>query len=78
MLLAPDVLVTKGGLDESLPLAEALWELYRRLRAEGFILACARGVYVHHDALTDDEGARHDGRTAAAQPTREVATGEAL
>ncbi|MDV2479501.1 MAG: hypothetical protein RX317_04580 [bacterium] len=64
-----------GGLDERLPLAEGLWDLYRRLQAEGFAVACARGVYVHHDKLTEDE-ARYDETTAAAQAVPEMVAGQ--
>jgi hypothetical protein len=65
-----------GGLDKRRPLADGLWELYRRLQAEGFAVACARGVYVHHDKLTEDEGARYDETTAAAQAVPEMVAGQ--
>ena len=67
LLLNTHAVRQAGGLDECRPLADGLWDLYRRLKAEGFAVACARGVYVHHGELTEDEGARYDETTAAAR-----------
>jgi tetratricopeptide (TPR) repeat protein len=55
-----------GGLKPNLPLAEALGDLYSRLTRGGFKLARARGVYVHHNQLTPQEGL-HYGRESAAE-----------
>jgi FkbM family methyltransferase len=60
LLLKTQAVGAVDGLDETLSLPEALWDLYGRLRANGFKLACAQGVYVHHAKLTDDEGGKYD------------------
>ena len=49
-----------GGVRSDLPLATALWDLFDRMGREGLKLACARGVFVHHETLTDAEGAAYD------------------
>jgi len=51
-----------GGLEDRLPIADALWDLFARLRVNGFKLACASGVYVHHARLTTAEGADYVSR----------------
>lgn len=65
LLLRGDAARQVGGLEEKLPLVEALWQLFARLREKGFTLACAKGIYVHHERLTEDEGAQFDERAAA-------------
>jgi FkbM family methyltransferase len=60
LLLRTNALLQVGCLDESLALPKALWGLYRRLHHQGFELACAKGVYVHQNGFTDDEGATYD------------------
>ena len=60
LLLKTEALRRVGGLDTGLPLPKSLWGLYLRLRDQGFKVALAKGVYVHHHQLTDDEGANFD------------------
>lgn len=67
LLLKSRAVQEVGGLECSLPLSGALWDLYDRLRAQGLKLACARGVYIHHRELTDDEGAGYDDLALAVQ-----------
>lgn len=51
-----------GGLNGHQPLADALWDLYGRLRARGYRVGCVRGAYVHHEWLSEVEGASYDAR----------------
>jgi len=60
LLLKNEAVRQVDGLDVGLSLPDALWDLYARLRMKGFKLACARGVYVHHRELTEDEGRNYD------------------
>lgn len=60
LLLRSDAVQNVGGLAGDLQLADALWDLYARLRAEGFKLAHALGVYVHHAQLSFAEGGDFD------------------
>lgn len=60
LLLRSEAVLSVGGLDSSLPLAETLWQLYGRLRAAGFKLACAQDVFVEHQELTGEEGGSYD------------------
>ncbi|TAK32241.1 MAG: glycosyltransferase [Chloroflexota bacterium] len=57
LLLSTGAVRRIGGLGDGSSLTDLLWNLYRRLRDNGFKLACADGVYVHHDRLTQAEGA---------------------
>lgn len=61
-----------GGLAENMPTSEGLWDLYGRLKAEGFRLACALGAYVHHMELTEDEGSRYDEKASDEEAASEV------
>lgn len=63
-----------GGLDDSLPLSEALWDLYQRLQQYGFKMVCAQGVYVHHRRLTEQEGATYDAFASNQQVAAKILT----
>ncbi len=60
LLLKTEPVRKTGVLNENFSLQEALWDLFNRLRTNGYKLACAKGVYVHHEELTPDEGAEYD------------------
>ncbi|MFQ6041008.1 MAG: glycosyltransferase [Candidatus Poribacteria bacterium] len=78
LLLSSEAVRQVGGLVENLSLPLALFELYARLQDSGFKLACARGAYVHHAELTEEEGAGYDDLAAAEQYVREaMAAGQA-
>ncbi len=67
-----------GGMNPDLPLAESLLELYRRLQQYGFKLACAQGVFIGHNELTEDEGATYGQALAFEQAANKVlAAGQA-
>ncbi len=51
------IVASGGGPAPEAPIHEHLFHYYSRLRANGFRVACAPGVYVHHAKLTRDEGA---------------------
>ncbi|MEW5956165.1 MAG: glycosyltransferase [Chloroflexota bacterium] len=61
-----------GGVNDALPLPDALLDLYSRLQNFGFKLAVAPGVYVHHKKLSADEGANYDAAFAARQKMAEA------
>lgn len=61
-----------GGFQNSHSLPLSLWDMYARLRASGYKLACARGVYVHRTTLTSKEGPEFDVRE------EKLSEGEAL
>jgi len=61
VLLKSRAVSLAGGVRPDLPLEEALEELWRRLRADGYRTLCARGVFVHNGALR----AAHDTAEAA-------------
>jgi len=65
LLFKREAILAGGGLDASLPLPEALQALYRQLQAQGFKLAVAKGAYVHHLKLTEDEGMNYDNTSEA-------------
>jgi GT2 family glycosyltransferase len=65
LLLDADAAQRAGGLDASLPLADALFDLFARLREAGSLVACARGAWVHHVRLDEAEGRDYDARGAA-------------
>jgi GT2 family glycosyltransferase len=56
LLVNAAAVVEAGGFSETLPLEDALLELFGRLKAAGFVVACARGAWVHHAELTLEEG----------------------
>jgi GT2 family glycosyltransferase/Flp pilus assembly protein TadD len=72
LLLRSQAVRDVGGLDEDVPTSEWLWDLYGRLQAEGFRLACALGAYVHHSELTEDEGSRYDEQALVEESAPEV------
>ena len=65
LLLKSRAIQQVGGLDESVSLNDALWQLYTRLRTSKYKLACAQEAYVRHAKLTNEEGANYDELTAA-------------
>ena len=67
LLLKSQALRQVGGFNTELPLAEAIWDAFNRLRESDFRLVCARGVHVHHYELTEDEGAHFDEMAIAEQ-----------
>jgi GT2 family glycosyltransferase/Tfp pilus assembly protein PilF len=44
-----------GGVNGNLPFADILWDLFHRLKAGGFKLACALEAFVHHVSRGEDE-----------------------
>lgn len=72
LLLKIQAVQQVGGVPKDLPLAEALWQLYGRLRAAGFKLARAREIYVEHERMTEEEGSRYDELASAQQATNEA------
>jgi len=65
LLLDAAAVARAGGLDEGLPLEDALFDLFARLRGARMRVACARGAWVHHPHLDRTEGADYDARTRA-------------
>jgi len=65
LLLDAAACAAAGGLDESRPLADALLELFGKLRASGALVARARGAWVHHEHLDEIEGRGYDTRVEA-------------
>lgn len=60
LLLRGDAALAVGGLCTDLGLPEALLDLYARLRAGRFRVACAPGIFVRHGDLDRDEGSLYD------------------
>lgn len=60
LLLKSHAVRVVGGLNAALPLADALLDLYGRLKNAGFKRVVAQGVYVQHENLSVDEGAWYD------------------
>jgi GT2 family glycosyltransferase len=75
VLFKAEALRQVGGLQDSHSLAVSLGNLYERLRASSYKLACARGVYVHHTGLTPEKGTKSS--DVAAQEAR-LSKGETL
>ncbi|MGQ0721653.1 MAG: glycosyltransferase, partial [Candidatus Eiseniibacteriota bacterium] len=66
LLLRPELARAVGGIDTGMPLADALYGLFARLREAGHPLAVAAGAWVHHRALGEEEGAGYDAAWTAA------------
>jgi GT2 family glycosyltransferase len=60
LLLRSEKTQAVGGIDATLPLADALFDLFARLRGAGHPLAVAAGSWVHHRSLGEEEGAGYD------------------
>jgi hypothetical protein len=65
LLLDAAAVMRAGGLDPSLPIEDALRQLFARLREGGDRVACARGAWVHHLTLDATEGRDYDGHRVA-------------
>jgi GT2 family glycosyltransferase len=60
VLLKSEAIGQVGEWEHDLPLTEALWSLYLRVRTNGFKLACSLGAYVHRAGLGQEEGIGDD------------------
>jgi GT2 family glycosyltransferase len=65
LLLRTEHVVGAGGLNEELSLADALFDLFPRLRRAGHPVVRVPGAYVHHSRLTEIEGAGYDAPSPA-------------
>ena len=73
LLLRAEATERVGGLPDE-PLPDAIFRLFGRLRDHGLRDVCAKGAYVHHSKLAEEEGAGYD-ELAAAAPREAVRAG---